>query len=108
MSLVVAGCTDSKMIPQPAIPEKAPTVEQPTPALTTEQTTPSSTAKQPTPPTGQNKPIPAAGGNLTIHFRDVGQGDSILLEHGDDTILIDSGEIGKGDDVSKERRYYVS
>src|SRR5664280_1043224 len=99
--IIVAGCTDSKTPPQqPATTEKAPLVEQPTPTPTTEQTTPSSTTKQPTPSTGQNKEIPAASGNLTVHFLDVGQGDSILLEHGDDTMLIDSGEIGKGDDVA--------
>ena len=99
--LTVAGCTDSKTPPQQtATPEKAPIVEQPTPVQTTEQPTPSSTTKQPAPSTGQNKEIPAASGNLTAHFIDVGQGDSILLEHGDDTMLIDSGEIGKGDDVA--------
>ena len=99
--LSIAGCTDSKTPPQQtATPEKTPIVEQPTPAPTTEQTTPSSTTKPPTPSTGQNKELPAASGNLTIHFLDVGQGDSILLEHGADSMLIDSGEIGKGDDVA--------
>jgi len=99
--IIVAGCTDSKKPPQqPATTEKAPIVEQPTPTPTTEQTTPSSSVKQPAPSTGQNKEIPAASGNLTVHFLDVGQGDTILLEHGGDTMLIDSGEIGKGDDVA--------
>ena len=101
--LVVAGCTDSKTPPQQtATPEKTPTVEQPTPAPTTEQTTPSSTVKSLAPSTGQTKELPAAEENLTVHFLDVGQGDSILLEHGDDTMLIDSGEIGKGDDVAAD------
>ena len=99
--IIVAGCTDSKTPPQqPATTEKAPIVEQPTPTPTTEQTTPSSSVKQPAPSTDQNKEIPAASGNLTVHFIDVEQGDSILLEHGDDTMLIDSGEIDKGDDVA--------
>ena len=101
MVLPVAGCTDSKTPPQQtATPEKAPIVEQPTSVPTTEQSTPVPTVKQPTPSAGQNKEIPVASGNLTIHFLDVGQGDSILLEHGADSMLIDSGEIGKGDDVA--------
>jgi len=101
--LAVAGCTDSKTPPQQtATPEKTPIVEQPTLEQTTEHTTPSSTAKQPAPATGQNKEIPAASGNLTVYFLDVGQGDSILLEHGNDTMLIDAGEIGKGDDVAAD------
>jgi len=42
-----------------------------------------------------------APGNLTLHFIDVGQGDSILLECGDNDMLIDAGEKDKGDDVAK-------
>jgi competence protein ComEC len=99
--LAVAGCTDSKTPPQQtATQEKTPTVEQPTPEPTTEQSTPSSSVKKPTSATVQSKGISAASGNLTVHFLDVGQGDSILLEHGTDAMLIDSGEIGKGDIVA--------
>lgn len=102
LMIVVAGCTDSKTPQQTATPEKAPTVVQPSPVQTTEQITPSSTTKQPASSAGQTKELPAASGNLTLYFLDVGQGDSILLEHGDDTMLIDAGEIGKGDTVAAD------
>lgn len=36
---------------------------------------------------------------LQVHYIDVGQGDSILIESGEDTLLIDCGEIGKDDIV---------
>jgi len=101
--LSVAGCTDSKTnTPEKVSTENTPITNQPTPTSTAERPIPASTTKETTPiTTSQNKELPAAGGNLTVHFLDVGQGDSILLEHGDDTMLIDSGEIGKGDDVAK-------
>lgn len=37
--------------------------------------------------------------NLQVHYIDIGQGDCILLENGDDTLLIDCGEIGREDTV---------
>jgi competence protein ComEC len=62
---------------------------------------PTPTAGQPNSTiTSQNNELQSAVVNLTVHFLDVGQGDSILLEHGNDTMLIDSGEIDKGDDVA--------
>lgn len=43
---------------------------------------------------------PAAGDNLTVHFIDVGQGDSILLEYNGKAMLVDAGERDKGTVVS--------
>ena len=82
--LFVAGCSDSKTNTQEKVStENTPSTNQPTPASI-----------------AQNKELQAAKGNLTVHFLDIGQGDSILLEHDEDTMLIDAGEIGKGDEVA--------
>lgn len=38
--------------------------------------------------------------NLTVHFIDVGQGDSILVEYANETMLVDAGERDRGANVS--------
>lgn len=38
-------------------------------------------------------------GQMIIHMIDVGQGDSVLVQTAEASILIDAGEIGKGDEV---------
>lgn len=38
--------------------------------------------------------------NLTVHFIDVGQGDSIFVEYANETMLVDAGERDKGANVS--------
>ncbi|MDY0130976.1 MAG: MBL fold metallo-hydrolase, partial [Methanosarcina vacuolata] len=45
--------------------------------------------------------IATAAENLTVHFIDVGQGDSILLQYGDKDMLIDAGERSESDTVAE-------
>lgn len=51
--------------------------------------------KRTKPPTGFEN-----NAKLIVHFLDVGQGDSILLESGDEYVLIDGGERDRGDEVA--------
>ncbi|WP_292390613.1 MBL fold metallo-hydrolase, partial [Methanosarcina sp. UBA5] len=83
--LVAAGCTEYKTNSS----ENTHATEQPTP------TAQASTEKT----TTQNASIPS-GQNLTVHFLDVGQGDSILIKYGNKSMLIDAGESDKGEVVS--------
>ena len=46
--------------------------------------------------TGIFQVLPAPTGTLTVHFIDVGQGDSILLDLGDTEVLIDGGDKSPG------------
>ncbi len=69
--LVAAGCTD---------PEE----------------TPVETASEQTSPTTTQNTVTQSGQNLTVHFLDVDQGDSILLEIGGKSMLVDSGESDQG------------
>lgn len=47
--------------------------------------------------TGVSTEVPE--GRMVIHMIDVGQGDSVLVQSGSANILIDAGEVSKGDDV---------
>lgn len=69
--LIASGCTDQKEAP----------IE-----TASEQTTPITT---------QNT-VTQSGQNLTVHFLDVGQGDSILLETDGKSMLVDAGESDQG------------
>jgi competence protein ComEC len=46
--------------------------------------------------------ISTSSGNLVVHYIDIGQGDAELIQYNGKNMLIDAGEIGKGDDVEKE------
>jgi competence protein ComEC len=44
-------------------------------------------------------PSSEAASNVKVHVIDVGQGDSILIQTGNENVLIDGGNKGKGDEV---------
>ncbi|MGE5457620.1 MAG: lamin tail domain-containing protein [Methanococcaceae archaeon] len=70
--LIAAGCTDPKETPFETASEQA------TSTITTQNT------------------VTLSGQNLTVHFLDVDQGDSILLEIDGKSMLVDSGESDQG------------
>ena len=49
-------------------------------------------------------PVNEKGGNLSVYFFDVGQGVSTLIVFGNTTILVDAGEVDKGDVVVQDLR----
>ncbi|RXA20579.1 MBL fold metallo-hydrolase [Methanosarcina sp. MSH10X1] len=72
LALFAAGCTD------PEGTSIETTSEQTTPITTTQNT------------------VTESGQSLTVHFLDIGQGDSILLEIDGKAMLVDSGERDRG------------
>ena len=103
---------------------KSPVVNKATPSLTPSQTaSPKVTSDNQITPTESIKPDTTENakptntsqvtdtyetaspviteGDLKVHFIDVGQGDSIFIEQGENTMLIDAGENNKGTVVTK-------
>ena len=66
------------------LPTETPQMPTPAPTPTEEQPPPTETPQTPTP-----TPTEA---ELQVHFIDVGQGDSILIDHGENEVLIDGGD----------------
>ncbi len=79
-------------------PKQSPPTNTPLQSITPQSTpSPSSSpAQTPTPTTSTPSPTQSPTQTLTIHFIDVGQGDSILIDLGQTEILIDGGEKSPG------------
>ena len=90
VSLVLASaCSPASMHSQPA---------EPPPTATPQPTLKPSPAPKPTParePAATQTATPTTE-ELRVHFIDVGQGDSILIDHGETEVLIDGGNRASG------------
>jgi competence protein ComEC len=51
-------------------------------------------------PTVAPAPLPAGACALEVHFLDVGQGDAMLVKHGNRSMLVDGGPLWAGEEVS--------
>lgn len=101
LMLITAGCTDSTdTSSETTSMEESQHTEQPISSTTAEESTPVSPVEQTTPTTTAQYAGDPSGQNLTVHFLDVGQGDSILIEYSNKALLIDAGESDQGQVVT--------
>lgn len=94
--LILVSCT-----PQPPLQEASPS----SPTATTEETTSPTTEEESTITSESTTTLVPPTGELKVHFIDVGQGDSILIDLEDTEILIDGG--GKSPGVVAYLNDYV-
>jgi len=100
---VLSACAGPTITPKPSeVPSPTPTTEETLSPPSEEEPIPSPTP-DPTPAGTTTPTIP--NDDLKVHFIDVGQGDSILIDFGDTEILIDGG--GKSPGVVTYLNDYV-
>src|ERR1035437_3192815 len=85
LSLILSGCSPAAPPVTPAAPAQSPA------SVTTQVPTPTPTPAAPPQQTIATPTPGSVNGNLTVYFIDVGQGDSIVVRNGNNTMLIDAG-----------------
>lgn len=89
-ALLMGACAAEPAAPAATTPAPSPTIPSPTPTPSPAPTTPSPT---PTPSPAAPALVPS---ELKVHFIDVGQGDSILIDFGETEVLVDGGDRSPG------------